>query len=151
MWFCPFSFGYCVVCSSSTYGFWLPPFGIIKLFSLNNNRSLDFLTIHFWSCWCHSTTGGHILLLIKFTFSMLTFGKEVSWNIWLIQQYINSIIFGGNAQRTQNWYIDWEGFQHTFHNGGTHDFATSVSFKTVVAFVLFKPLHNFYSSYLMWL
>jgi hypothetical protein len=22
--FCPFSFGYCVVCSSSIYGFWLP-------------------------------------------------------------------------------------------------------------------------------
>ena len=59
--------------------------GIIKLFLLNNNRSLDCLTIHFWSCWCHSTTGGHILLLIKFTFSMLTFGKEVLWNIWLIQ------------------------------------------------------------------
>ena len=30
--FCPFSFGHCVVCPSSIYGFWLPPFGIIKLF-----------------------------------------------------------------------------------------------------------------------
>jgi hypothetical protein len=30
--FCTFSFGQCVVCSSSTYGFWLPPFGIFKLF-----------------------------------------------------------------------------------------------------------------------
>ena len=30
--FCTFSFGHCVVCSSSIYGFWLPPFGIFKLF-----------------------------------------------------------------------------------------------------------------------
>jgi hypothetical protein len=30
--FCTFSFGYYVVCSSSIYGFWLPPFGIFKLF-----------------------------------------------------------------------------------------------------------------------
>ena len=30
--FCLFSFGHYVVCSSSIYGFWLPPFGIFKLF-----------------------------------------------------------------------------------------------------------------------
>jgi len=24
VYFCPFSFGHCVVCSSSIYGFWLP-------------------------------------------------------------------------------------------------------------------------------
>ena len=30
--FCTYSFGHCVVCSSSIYGFWLPPFGIFKLF-----------------------------------------------------------------------------------------------------------------------
>ena len=30
--FCTFSFGHCVVCSSSIYGFWLHPFGIFKLF-----------------------------------------------------------------------------------------------------------------------
>jgi hypothetical protein len=29
---CPFSFGHCVVCSSSIYWFWLPPFGIFNLF-----------------------------------------------------------------------------------------------------------------------
>ena len=29
--FCPFSLGHCVVCSS-IFGFWLPPFGIFKLF-----------------------------------------------------------------------------------------------------------------------
>ena len=29
--FCAYSFGHCVVCSSSKYGFWLPPFGIFKL------------------------------------------------------------------------------------------------------------------------
>jgi hypothetical protein len=30
--FCLFSSGHCVVCSSSIYRFWLPPFGIFKLF-----------------------------------------------------------------------------------------------------------------------
>jgi hypothetical protein len=30
LYFC--TFGHCVVCSSSIYGFWLPPFGIFKLF-----------------------------------------------------------------------------------------------------------------------
>ena len=30
--FCTFSFGHCVVCSSSIYRFWLPPFVIFKLF-----------------------------------------------------------------------------------------------------------------------
>ena len=30
--FCPFSFGHCVVCSSSIDGFWLPPFGMFNLF-----------------------------------------------------------------------------------------------------------------------
>jgi hypothetical protein len=30
--FCTFSFGDCVVCPSSIYGFWLPPFGIFILF-----------------------------------------------------------------------------------------------------------------------
>jgi hypothetical protein len=29
--FCPFSFGHCVVCSSSIYRFWLPPFGRVKV------------------------------------------------------------------------------------------------------------------------
>jgi hypothetical protein len=32
--FCTFSFDHCVVCSSSIYGFWLPPFSIFKLFLL---------------------------------------------------------------------------------------------------------------------
>ena len=34
------SFGHCVVCSSSIYGFWLPPFGIYKLFFFFQNRYL---------------------------------------------------------------------------------------------------------------
>jgi hypothetical protein len=34
--FCTFSFGHCVVCTSTTYGFWLPPFGIFKLFFLQD-------------------------------------------------------------------------------------------------------------------
>ena len=29
--FCTFSFGHCVVCSTSIYGYWLPPFGIFDL------------------------------------------------------------------------------------------------------------------------
>jgi hypothetical protein len=33
-----FSFGHCVVCPS-IYGFWLPPFGIFKLFSLYHDNS----------------------------------------------------------------------------------------------------------------
>ena len=33
--FCTFSFGHCVVCSSSIYGFWLPPFDIFKLFLIS--------------------------------------------------------------------------------------------------------------------
>jgi hypothetical protein len=32
LYFCVFSLGHCVVNSSSIYGFWLPPFGIFKLF-----------------------------------------------------------------------------------------------------------------------
>ena len=38
---CPFSFGHCVVCSSSTYGFWLPPFGIFKLLTSTSNHSCN--------------------------------------------------------------------------------------------------------------
>jgi hypothetical protein len=34
--FCPFSFGHCVICLSSIYGFWLPPFGIFKLFLVSS-------------------------------------------------------------------------------------------------------------------
>jgi hypothetical protein len=32
LFFCPFSFGHCIVCSSSIYGLWLPPFGVFKPF-----------------------------------------------------------------------------------------------------------------------
>ena len=42
---CTFSFGHCVVCSSSIYGFWLPPFGIFKLslnvFICNKHHTVD--------------------------------------------------------------------------------------------------------------
>ena len=31
---CSFSFCHCIICPSSTYGFWLPPFGIFILFLL---------------------------------------------------------------------------------------------------------------------
>jgi hypothetical protein len=39
-----FSFGHCVVCSSSIYRFWLPPFGIFNLvwvITSNYNSNLD--------------------------------------------------------------------------------------------------------------
>ena len=38
--FCPFSFAHCVACSL-IYGFWLPPFGIFKLF-LQHNYIMSF-------------------------------------------------------------------------------------------------------------
>ena len=38
--FCTFFFGHWAVCSSSIYGFWLPPFGIFKLFSHINTKPL---------------------------------------------------------------------------------------------------------------
>jgi len=51
--FCTFSFGRCVVCSSSIYGFWLPPFGIFTLFlilysvlPLNDVPLLCYITWH---------------------------------------------------------------------------------------------------------
>ena len=40
-----FSFGHCVVCSSSIYGFWLPPFGIFKLV-LKTHLPMPVLHLH---------------------------------------------------------------------------------------------------------
>ena len=37
--FCTFSIDQCVVCSSSIYGFWLPPFGIFKLFLYSHQNN----------------------------------------------------------------------------------------------------------------
>ena len=36
--FCTFSFGHCVVCSSSIYGFWLPLWYLLTLHSLHNSK-----------------------------------------------------------------------------------------------------------------
>jgi hypothetical protein len=47
-----FSFGYCVVCSSSIYRFWLPPFGIFKLFLQDLNLKVSKLSF-FISCTCY--------------------------------------------------------------------------------------------------
>ena len=44
--FCTFSFGHCVVCSSSIYRFWLPPFSIFKLFFYIETA----IKILWWSC-----------------------------------------------------------------------------------------------------
>jgi hypothetical protein len=45
LFFCTFSFGYCVVCSSTKYGFWLPPFCIFKLFLICMFLLQDYLCI----------------------------------------------------------------------------------------------------------
>ena len=47
--FCAFSFGHCVFYSSSIYGFWLPPFGIFKLFlcQLKNSQVVKYITLKF--------------------------------------------------------------------------------------------------------
>jgi hypothetical protein len=50
--FCPFSFGHCVVCSSPIYGFWLPPFGIFKIFLFHKRiigTKLDLYVFIIWS------------------------------------------------------------------------------------------------------
>ena len=41
--FCTFSFGHCVICSSSIYRFWLPPFGIFKNINSVGANSWAFL------------------------------------------------------------------------------------------------------------
>ena len=41
--FCAFSFGHCVICSSSIYGIWLPPFDIFKLFFQHYNVVVFYL------------------------------------------------------------------------------------------------------------
>jgi hypothetical protein len=48
--FCTFSFGHCVVCSSSIYGFWLPPFGIFKLILQQCNIVFVLCSSHNGSC-----------------------------------------------------------------------------------------------------
>jgi hypothetical protein len=45
LFFCTFSFGHCVVCSSTKYGFWLPPFCIFKLFLICMFLLQDYLCI----------------------------------------------------------------------------------------------------------
>jgi hypothetical protein len=41
--FCTFSFGHCVVCSSSIYGFWLPLWYLQKIESISVNKSVTSL------------------------------------------------------------------------------------------------------------
>ena len=54
--FCTFSFGHCVVCSSSIYGFWLPLWYLQSLLIPETCRT------HLFRCLC--------ILVIKFTFGM---------------------------------------------------------------------------------
>jgi hypothetical protein len=46
--FCPFSFGHCVVCSSSTYGFWLPLWYLQTLLNMIWTSVLKKLV--YWTC-----------------------------------------------------------------------------------------------------
>jgi hypothetical protein len=54
--FCTFSFGHCVVCSSSIYRFWLPPFGIFKLFFMQNACLIFYICIN--TCYILNTNIG---------------------------------------------------------------------------------------------
>jgi hypothetical protein len=54
--FCTFSFVHCVVCPSSIYRFWLPPFGIFKIFFLQYKLTLG-------------SVGGWFLKIIRRYFS----------------------------------------------------------------------------------
>ena len=60
--FCPFSFGHCVVCSSSIYGFWLP-LGYLQTLPVNNSGHIPYdlpilLTINYHKqrCFFHYCT-----------------------------------------------------------------------------------------------
>ena len=57
--FCTFSFGHCVICSSSIYGFWLPPFGIFKLFLIKMCNSCGKIE----NPWCEEMWTCFFLLL----------------------------------------------------------------------------------------
>ena len=51
--FCTFSFGHCLVCSSLIYRFWLPPFGIFKLFFYHQDQFTTYvysLSLRFLCC-----------------------------------------------------------------------------------------------------
>ena len=65
--FCPFSFGHCVVGSSSIYEFGLPPFGIFKLFLYNirNTKKQNKINIFFILFICH-------LFFLSYTSTIVT-------------------------------------------------------------------------------
>ena len=51
--FCTFSFGHCLACSSLIYRFWLPPFGIFKLFFYHQHQFTTYvysLSLRFLCC-----------------------------------------------------------------------------------------------------
>jgi hypothetical protein len=60
--FCPFSFGHCVVCHSSTYGFWLPS-DIFKLF-------LSFLFVIVFFFLRGSESAGFFLIVCLYLFAL---------------------------------------------------------------------------------
>ena len=84
--YCHFSFGHCVICSSSICGFWLP-FGIFKLF-LTYTPTYWYALGSFWGVsvvfflqsnqiqfspqWCYP----YLVILLNITFNSISF---ISW------------------------------------------------------------------------
>ena len=62
--FRPFSFGHCIVCSFSIYGFWLPPFGIFKLFFLCFSVFILFLSTPVLTCFMKRMFGLWIIKMV---------------------------------------------------------------------------------------
>jgi hypothetical protein len=103
--FCTFSFGHCVVCSSSIYGFWLPPFGIFKLF-------LSFCPFSFGHCVVctfsrysqlksltnkidrHDTTEILLKVALNTITITLTIPEQISSLTILVMQMVNFITCG---------------------------------------------------------
>ena len=79
--FCPFSFGHCVVCSSSIYRFWLPLWYllVIVLSVLLRYTDSDYLFGIFWPLCCLFFFDIQILIT-----PLVSFGTtEILWNCLL--------------------------------------------------------------------
>jgi hypothetical protein len=79
--FCTFYLDHCVVCSSLIYGFWLPPFGIFKLFLYNKKT----IVISMLNCYCRYF---YVKLLLSRTLDVLCFLWH--WHhVWRSIRYIH--------------------------------------------------------------
>ena len=107
--FCTFSFGHCVVCSSSIYGFWLPLWNLQTL--------LKYITSRRWvrtNTDCISYWGGGNFF---FSVQKFFFGQHESWNIYFSPQYLtlgymtktlNQIIFFSSTKIRIFFQQHWE-------------------------------------------